>query len=323
MSNSSTAYAAISQGLAGVFEKNTFLNVAEGSMRSNNGSRRSASLPPASRLARHLSESCKADGAVDQLPYCESIASTTMSFDSSLWRTNSTDSALSDNVASDPESPISETENSLEYVEEVPIIDRDVVRTPSSRPEGLPIPDEEASLQSFDHPLKSPQIMAGTTGRTPLSTTASSYTPPAANSCSPESMMASVIASAMTAIARSGAVLEVSASKNEKGDWRIVAPLRPECLCLRERALTAAKESLLAASWNGVYVLGHRYWPFHASHSGFMAKLCFVDDSADACWGLLSKGVCRKQARCSWKHPECMAKVEVALVSSDCKLPSA
>lgn len=242
----------------------------------------------------------------DELIRCDSVASTTMDL-----RSSSYSSAHSDTAVSEPGSPMNDEQDCIETLVDEASVDEETEKTAENYHSAM------RTLESDERPssatrTQSTQVQAKV--GTPLSSKARAFSPRRESSCSTESKMAPTIASAMTALAHTGAVLEVKACQDVQGGWHIMAPMRPESVCLRERALTAVKKALLASSCQGVYVLGHRSWPFHASPSGFAATLCLVENSDDACWSLLSKGHCHKQGWCPWKHPECMAQVKVSLV---------
>lgn len=126
--------------------------------------------------------------------------------------------------------------------------------------------------------------------------------------------VAGVAAAIGAALVVSGCAAAARAAEGPCG-WSVIVSLNSQDARLKQQALAVAKDTLLshAVKAGCVFVMGRRTKPFVATPRGFAAVLCAMPDVRRACWGMFSRGCCRRGPECHWDHPAMLTVMEVVL----------
>lgn len=150
-------------------------------------------------------------------------------------------------------------------------------------------------------------------GRTRLSTRAKAFTP-SGHDNELESQIKSAVGAVQGAMVESGPVSRAEVSRLPQG-WFVYVTMRPDRFLCKGWVLSRAREALVRATEasESLYILGYDSEPFAESPLGFEAVLAGMRDQASACWGMYSRGHCRRGTRCPWEHPSASWRLNVVV----------
>lgn len=108
--------------------------------------------------------------------------------------------------------------------------------------------------------------------------------------------------------------VEAFKDKDCKG-WTIEVVTKPDMMIHKDYLLTLAKSALFSSTdnSNSVYIMGYAAKPFMVKSQGFVTLLGDMQDESVACWDLYSKGVCKHDCACRWRHPECLVPINLVV----------
>jgi len=107
---------------------------------------------------------------------------------------------------------------------------------------------------------------------------------------------------------------EATKDKEFQG-WTITLSPKEELQSHKDHLINLAQSALFSASNNShtLYIIGYANKPFISTSTGFITTVGDMQDESKACWDLYSEGMCTRDCKCRWEHPECYMPIRVVL----------